>query len=48
MLAHQGGETVGDANAYRLALDGPSMRKIEAGAADTAPPVAGKKDQPHA
>src|SRR6478672_7196539 len=35
-------------NAYRLALDGPSMRKIEAGAAETAPPVAGMKDQPHA
>jgi DNA replication protein DnaC len=27
-------------NAYRLALDGPSMRKIQAGEAETAPPVA--------
>lgn len=35
-------------NAYRLALDGPSMRKIQAGAAETAPTVAGMKDQPHA
>ena len=35
-------------NAYRLALDGPSMRKIQAGAAETEPPVAGMKDQPHA
>jgi DNA replication protein DnaC len=26
-------------SAYRLALDGPSMRKIQAGAAETAPPV---------
>ena len=35
-------------NAYRLALDGPSMRKFKAGAAETAPPVAGMNDQPHA
>ena len=35
-------------NAYRLALDGPSMRKTHAGAAETPPPVAGMKDQPHA
>jgi len=34
-------------NAYRLALDGPSMRKIQAGAAETPPPVAGMKDQAH-
>jgi DNA replication protein DnaC len=35
-------------NAYRLALDGPSMRKIQAGETETALPVADLKDRPHA
>ena len=35
-------------NAYRLALDGPSMRKIQAGKAETALPDAVLTDQPHA
>ena len=35
-------------NAYRLTLDGPSMRKIPAGEAETALPVTDVKDQPYA
>jgi hypothetical protein len=33
-------------NVYRLALDGPSTRKIQAGETETALPVADLKDQP--
>ena len=35
-------------NAYRLALDGPSMRKIQAGETEPAPPVADLNNKPNA
>jgi DNA replication protein DnaC len=35
-------------NAYRLALDGPSMRKVQAREPETVLPLANLKNQPHA